>query len=295
MNPAGSRPRLAVTGTTGRLGRALATRLGGEFEVIELARPGFDLAEAGVVERIAALDFDVLLNPAAMTSLEACEDQPELAERVNARAPVALARACARSGRKMIHFSTDYVLDGRSPGLHGEDAAVDPLSVYATSKWHGEQGALDHGACVVRTSWVFGPERPAFPDQFVARALAGEPLAAVADKFSLPAFTTDLAGWTAAMVRAGCPNEVIHACQSGEPVSWHGMAIHLAGGLVRSGHLAGMPEIGELELGCMEAFRAARPRHTAMATGRLAGHLGHAPRPWREALDEHLADLLISR
>ncbi len=293
--PRDARPRIAVTGTTGRLGRALADRLAGEFPLVELPRGDFDLALPETPARVAAEDFEVLINPAAMTSLEGCEDAPELAEQVNAVAPAALARECARRGRRMIHFSTDYVLDGTTPGLHGEDAAVDPLSVYARSKWRGERAALEAGACVVRTSWVFGPERPAFPDQFVARALAGEPLAAVADKFSLPASTVDLVGWTAALVRAACPNQVIHACQSGEPVSWHGMARHLAAGLVRMGHLAAMPVIEPLELDRMAAFRAARPRHTAMATTRLAGHLGHPPRSWQDALDEYLASLRLSR
>ncbi len=99
----------------------------------------------------------------------------------------------------MIFFSTDYVLGGDREGLHSENEAVDPRSVYAQTKVEAEAAVLAEDGCVMRVSWVswvFGPERAAFPDQIVNRAMAGEPLAAVADKTSLPCFTGDLVAWT---------------------------------------------------------------------------------------------------
>ncbi|MEO0017529.1 MAG: hypothetical protein RLZZ522_812, partial [Verrucomicrobiota bacterium] len=177
--------RVAVTGTTGRVGAALARHFASDHEVVELPRARFDLADpAGVARVLEGLDCDIFLNPAGVTGLEACLDDPALAQRVNADAPGEIAAWAARRGVRLIHFSTDYVLGGREPGLHDETETPEPLSDYARTKLAGEQAVLAlPGACVMRVSWVFGPEKAALVDTVRAKALAGEPLAAVADKF----------------------------------------------------------------------------------------------------------------
>ena len=286
--------RLAITGTTGRVGRALATALAAGHEVIELPRAVFDLADPAAPEKLADWDFDLLLNPAGLTGLEHCEDDPELAERVNATAPAAMAEICRQRGKRMLHFSTDYVFDGLQPGLKGEDDPTHPLSVYGKTKERGERAVIEAGGTVMRVSWVFGPEKPAFPDTVLDRALAGLEVAAVADKFSLPAYTTDLAGWTAGLIGASCPAGIFHACNGGPATSWHGMAVEIVACLkARCG--IEIPEPKALLMNEIAAFRAVRPRHTAMDTGRLAALLGKAPRDWREALWEHVESRLISR
>lgn len=284
--------RVAVTGTTGRVGRAVADRMARDFRVIELPRNEWDFARRAVLGRIAGLDFDVLVHPAAMTSLEACEDDPELATRVNAEAPAELASLCRRRGVPMIHFSTDYVLDGSSPELLDESAPTAPLSAYGRSKLAGEQAVLAQGGCVLRVSWVFGPERPAFPDQVVSKALAGESLAAVDDKTSLPCLTTDLAGWVGELIERGPPNELLHACNPGEPVSWLGMAECVLDEVMEREALPVRPPVTAQRLDEVPFFRAARPRHTAMSPQRLEERLGHPLRPWPEALRAHVGDLL---
>ncbi|WP_367870302.1 NAD(P)-dependent oxidoreductase [Luteolibacter sp. Populi] len=286
--------RLAITGTTGRVGRALATELATAHEVIELPRAVFDLADPAAPGMLADWDFDVLLNPAGLTGLEHCEDDPELAERVNAAAPAAMAEICRQRGKRMLHFSTDYVFDGLQPGLRREDDPTNPLSVYGKTKERGERAVIEAGGTVMRVSWVFGPEKPAFPDTVLDRALAGLEVAAVADKFSLPAYTTDLAGWTAGLIGASCPAGIFHACNGGPGTSWHGMAVEIAACL-KEQHGIEIPEPKALLMNEMAAFRAVRPRHTAMDTGRLAALLGKPPRDWREALREHVESRLISR
>ena len=288
--------RLAITGTTGRVGRALADGLAASHELIELPRGVFDLADPACAERLAAWDFDLLLNPAGLTGLEHCEDDPDLAEQVNARAPAAMAAFCQAHGRKILHFSTDYVFDGHEPGLKQEDDPVNPLSVYGKTKEAGERAVLAAGGTVMRVSWVFGPEKPAFPDTVIDRALAGQEIAAVADKFSLPVYTPDLCGWVGGLLEGGCPAGLFHACNGGPVTSWHGMALEIVASL-RELHGIEVAEPKPLLMAEMSAFRAARPRHTAMATERLAALLGEGrmPRDWRLALREHVASRLISR
>ena len=285
-------PRIAVTGTTGRVGRALADRLAVDHEVVELPRTRWDFSDPSTVDRVGGLEFDLLIHPAAITSLERCEEDPERARRVNGEVPAELAALCRQRGAGMIHFSTDYVLDGSSPGLRDESAPVGPISAYGRSKLAGEEAVLAEGGCVLRVSWVYGPERGAFPEQVVQRALAGEPLAAIEDKTSLPCFTGDLAAWVAGLVEWGAANELLHACNPGEPVSWKDMAEWVLEVMAGSGALAERPVVAAQQLDDVPFFKALRPRHTAMATDRLAERLGRPLRPWKEAMRGHVISLL---
>lgn len=287
--------RIAITGTTGRVGLALARHFAEGREVVELPRKSFDLASVSpsLASLLDASDFDVLINPAGLTSLEACEDDPPLASRINAEAPAEMAAWCRDRGRKLLHFSTDYVFDGLEPGLRTEDDEARPLSVYGRTKLAGEQAVLAAGGTVMRVSWVFGPEKAAFPDQILDRALAGLELAAVADKYSRPTFTADLCGWVEGWLDAGAPAGCFHASNGGPVTSWHGMAREIVAFLTEKG--IATPPLKALVLDEMTAFRAPRPRHTAMDTRRLEALLETPPRDWREALRQHLESRLISR
>jgi dTDP-4-dehydrorhamnose reductase len=285
--------RIAITGTTGRVGQALARFFGEGHEVVDLSRIRFDLAAGALQPLLGELEFDLLLNPAGLTGLEQCEDEPSLAWRVNAGAPAEMAAFCRDHGKKLLHFSTDYVFDGLEPGLRTEDDRPAPLSVYGKTKLEGEQAVLAAGGTVMRVSWVFGPEKAAFPDLILDRALAGQDLAAVSDKFSRPTFTTDLCRWIDGWLETGAPAACFHACNGGPVTSWHGIAGEILGFLAEKGIAA--PSLKALRLEEMDSFRAPRPRHTAMSTQRLDSLLGHPPRDWREALREHLESRLISR
>ncbi|MDB6077853.1 MAG: nad(p)-binding domain [Akkermansiaceae bacterium] len=244
------------------------------------------------VRALWEIPFDVLINPAGLTGLEECEDDPELARRANVLGPAALARHCRDEGARMIHFSTDYVFDGKSPGLKSEEDLTSPLSIYGMTKHEGELAVLEAGGTVVRVAWVFGPEKAAFPDQLLADALAGRPLGAVADKFSLPTYTRDLAEWIAALIGRVGTSGLFHACNSGEPVSWHGMAEEIVSFLTDRGLLEPGVTVRPLSVMDLPSLRAPRPIHTAMATDQLVAVLGVEPRDWRVALHDHLKSSL---
>jgi dTDP-4-dehydrorhamnose reductase len=281
--------RIAVTGTTGRVGAALVRHFSGKHQVIPLPRSGCDLADAeslaGALDR---LECDVFINPAGITSLEVCEDDPALAMRVNAEAPGEIAAWAAERGVPVFHFSTDYVFGGEREGLRSEDDPAVPVSEYGRSKLAGEQVVLAMpGNCVVRVAWVFGPEKASFVDFIFDAALAAKPLVAVADKVSLPTFTTDLAGWMEGLIERKATG-VFHACNSGEPITWHDLAAAVCGEMVANGLIPTVPEIRKQTLAECTFFRAVRPRFTAMNTHRLAGILGTSPRHWHEALADHI-------
>lgn len=281
--------RIAVTGTTGRVGAALAKYLTTKHEVICLPRAVCDLADSVRLARcLDSLDCGVLLNPAGITSLEACEDDPRLAMRVNAEAPGEIAAWAASRGVKVYHFSTDYVFEGEVEGLRCELDPTFPVSMYGRSKLEGERAVLAFpGNCVVRVAWVFGAEKASFIDQQFDAVLAGKPLAAVADKFSLPVFTDDLCEWMDCLIDRDMSG-VIHACNSGEPISWYDLTEAVLETMSDCGILKNVPPVGRLSLAEMTSFRAVRPRFTAMDTQRLAGMIGVSPRPWREAVRDYV-------
>jgi dTDP-4-dehydrorhamnose reductase len=170
---------------------------------------------------------------------------------------------------------------------HEADEAF-PVSAYGRSKLAGELAILENPEnCVIRISWVFGPEKASFIDQQFDAALAGRPLAAVADKFSLPVYTADLCRWTEQLL-AKNSRGLIHACNSGEPISWHGLTEAVLEEMLECGVLQSLPEVRKQTLAEMAFFKARRPRFTAMDTQRLAGILGEAPRPWREAVADYV-------
>ena len=284
--------RIAVTGTSGRVGAALARHLAASHEVIYLPRKIFDLADPQAMRAVLGrLECDVLINPAGLTSLEACEDDPALAMRVNAEAPTEMARWASQTATRLMHFSTDYVFDGNENRLKTETDSPHPLSVYGTSKLAGERAVLSHPATtVVRVSWVFGPEKASFVDQIFAAALAGEPLAAIADKFSLPTATADLCHMVEALLARDC-HGIFHLSQTGEPTSWHGMACIIVDEMVESGKISVVPRIEALKLLEVASFRAARPRFTAMDTTKIAMAIGKTQRAWQEALREYVRSL----
>ncbi len=271
------------------MGAALVRNLALKHEVIPLPRSRCDLARPeSLAAALDTLECDVFLNPAGITSLEDCEDDAALAMRVNAEAPAEIASWAARRGVRVIHFSTDYVFAGESPGLVAEDRMPAPLSVYGRSKLAGEEAVLAFPQnCVVRVSWVFGPEKSSFVDRVFDDALAVKPLAAIADKFSLPLLTTDLAAWVTRLIEAGTTG-IVHACNAGDPASWHDMAVAVVSEMAAAGLLGTVPLVGRQNLSEMTSFRAIRPRHTAMATHRLAEVLGQPPRHWRDALAEYV-------
>jgi dTDP-4-dehydrorhamnose reductase len=280
--------RVAITGTTGRVGAALARQLAPRHEIMTLPRAACDFSNTeNLKAALDSLECDIFINPAALTSLEACEDDPRLAMRVNSAAPGIIALWAADRGIRMVHFSTDYVFGGENTTPLTESMPARPVNAYGRSKLAGEMAVLAHpGNLVLRVSWVFGPDKDSFVDQIFDAAIAQKPLAAIVDKHSLPTSATDLARWVEILLDNGAQG-LLHACNPGPPVSWHGMAECVVREMTDCGLLDSCPDVTALQLDEMPSFRATRPRFTVMDPGRLSNITGGL-RPWPEALADHI-------
>jgi dTDP-4-dehydrorhamnose reductase len=280
--------KLLITGANGRVGSALcAYFLQRGDEVIPVTRADVDLTNLPALRAfLLEKNFDCLINPAAMSAPDQCEQEPELAQRINADAPAVMAEIAQLRGVRMIHFSTDYVFAGDLAGKRRENDCAEPSTVYGRSKLAGEQKVLENApglASVLRVSWVYGGERPGFVDQVMAQLLAGQSVRAVSDKWSIPTALDDLCEWVACLSTSS-PGGIWHGCHAGEPVSWYALAIAVQETLQAGGWLAQGANVDAQSITEMSQWSARRPIHTAMDSAKLSSHL---PRPivdWRDAL-----------
>lgn len=208
--------RILIFGASGRTGQVLqAAAVQAGYEVLAPAHADCPLEQAEQVsDLVLGCGAQLVVNCAAISGLEACADDPLQAHLVNAVAPAAMALACRHTGARFVHLSTDYVLCGRRPGVKDESARCRPINWYAESKREGELQVLEAlpTAVVARVSWVCGnPQKPSFIESSVAKALAGQELAAVADKVSLPTDAADIAR-AALELGEGDYAGIIHVC-----------------------------------------------------------------------------------
>ena len=292
--------RILLTGSTGRLGGAflsLWAREGSGYDLCVLNRGELDLASPDSVKvRLDSLwregAFDVIVNPAAVSGLEQCLDDPDLAEAVNVASPRVMAEFCAERGIRLVHFSTDYVFSGKQESRKSEADPVGPVNVYGLSKRAGELAVL--GACssalICRVSWLFGPlgsAQSSHFDQVIERALRGEDQRLIGDKYSVPTFTYDAVRWVEVLLLNGSSG-IYHLCNTGDPESWLSYAQKVCGLASGYGYDVSAGKLHEMSLLEADFFREARPVHTAMLPARLINEGLITPRHWMKAAEEYL-------
>ena len=282
--------KIAIIGSNGRLGAALVREYQRDYEVTSYDRSQFDL---GQVDRIrsalAGAKFELLINCAALTNVDYCESHREEAFVVNAETPRLLAKIANEKSAKLVHFSTDYVFDGKKMGPYVEEDKAVPLSVYGESKLEGERRVLEVSSqnLVVRLSWVFGPDKPSFIDQIIQRARESGVVTAVADKFSAPTYTIDVASWLRLAVDKDA-NGILHLANNGG-CSWQEWAQYAIDVCRSLGIPLKAERVGAVSLADMKNFVAQRPVYTVLSTSKFAAFTGAEPRHWRAAVAEYIS------
>ncbi len=276
-----------VAGAQGQLGRDLVAMLGSEVAWAG-GRAELDVTDwEAVWSVVARVRPDVIFNGAAYNKVDGAETETARALEVNALAPSLLALAAREVGALLVHFSTDYVFDGRSKHPYREDDCPRPLGAYGVSKLAGEQLVLASPSerLIVRTSSVFGrggnrQKGGSFVERILEQARAGRPLRVVSDQRFSPTYAPDLAAAAVALVRAGARG-LYHVANEGS-CSWHELATK---GLALAGVEAPVAAITAAELN----LAAARPAYSVLDTGRYQSLGLPALRPWPDALAASLA------
>ena len=281
--------KIVILGTGGRLGAALLREYRDKFEVTGFDRTQLDLSDMnGVREKLQETGFDALINAAGFTKVDLCETQPDRAFLINAEAPRVLAEICGEMGSRLIHFSTDYVFDGekREPYTEGDQAT--PISIYGESKLAGEKNVLaaQDRNLVVRVSWVFGPDRPSFIDAMIKGALESERVDAIADKFSAPTYTRDIAEMLPQFFERGVDG-ILHFSNAGQ-CSWQEYAQWALDSCRNAGLPLRVRTVGAGKLENMTNWIARRPVYSVLSTAKYTKLTGISPRTWREAVSDYI-------
>ena len=282
--------KIAIIGAGGRLGAALVREYRDSLEVTGFNHAQLDLSNLDKIrKKLGGTDFNVLINAAAFTNVDLCETQPEQAFRINAEAPRVLAEICSEKSAKLIHFSTDYVFDGEKRAPYTEEDEANPISVYGESKLAGERNVLATGnrSLVVRVSWVFGPDRPSFIDGMIKRAQESETVDAIADKFSTPTYTHDIAKMLSQFFDSDVEGGIVHFANAGR-CSWQDYAQWALDCCDKAGLSLKAKTVGACRLKDMANWIARRPVYSVLSTAKYTQLTGISPRTWREAVADYI-------
>lgn len=286
--------KILITGSKGQLSQELQLALAGEGKVLALGHKVLDLAvPTQIRQQIRLLRPDLIINAAAYTAVDPAQDDRDRAFAVNAIGPGVLAEEAVALGVPLIHYSTDYVFDGRKTEPYQEEDLPAPLSVYGASKLAGEQAIQAVGGehLILRTSWVYSLHGRNFLLTMQRLLQERDSLSVVEDEVGAPTWAGTIAAVTAEMVRkwrngAGGPNGLYHLTATGE-TSWYGFACSIAEHLERQGLLR-----ARLEpiLSTDYPTAAQRPLNSRLSCARLQRDWDIALPDWETALHQCLAN-----
>ena len=293
--------RLLLVGANGQIGHALRRSLAPLGDVVSTLRSGhlddgaacetLDLADldaiAPLVERVRP---DVVVNAAAYTAVDRAEEDADLAFRINALATGRLAIACVRADVPLVHYSTDYVFDGRGSRPYREDDPTSPLGVYGNSKPDGEVAIADSGArhLILRTAWVYGLYGHNFLRTMLRAGADRDELRVVAAQHGCPTPAWLVAEATTAILRQGILDSGIRHLVAGGQTTWHGFAEAIFDEAFERGLIARRPIVTPIRSADYPA-RAVRPAYSVLDTARLREEYALELPDWRDALARTLA------
>jgi dTDP-4-dehydrorhamnose reductase len=274
--------RVMVTGAAGQLGSTLVAGLSRTYDVVGFTRAQLDIAdEPAVLDRVAAVGPDALINCAAYNDVEGAEDAAVEALAGNALGVLSLSRAAAASSTLLIHYSTDFVFDGSIDRPYSEGDPPKPLSTYGSSKLLGEWFALEAPTSyVLRVESLFGghPAKSSI-DKILAGIENGQPVRVFADRTVTPSYVADVTAATEALLSRQPAFGVYHCVNSGV-TTWHGVAVEAARLLKKEA------EIVPVSSDAVK-LRARRPRYCALSNEKLAS-AGIAMPTWQDALARYV-------
>lgn len=281
--------KILILGAKGMLGRELC-RVFREHEVFAWDFGDLDITkEAEVMEKIGALRPNLIINAAAYNNVDKAEEEREKANLINGRAVGFLTRAADEADATLIHYSTDYVFDGKNETGYAEGAAPHPISAYSESKFLGETEIQKANKFyLIRLSRLFGKMgdgvnvKKSFVDVMLDLSEKQDNINVIDEEMSSPTYAPDLAERTKFILDSAAPYGIYHASNGGA-CTWYEFAKEIF-------RLSGKNIMVNSVSGDKFPRPAARPKFSVLLNTKLP-----EMRPWQEALGEYLNQLRPAR
>lgn len=292
---------ILLIGKNGQVGWELQRILSGFGQLISIDVPEINLVHPDSIRAVMREHRpSLVINAAAYTAVDAAEEEPELAMAVNGVAPGLLAEEMKRSGGALVHYSTDYVFDGKKKEPYREDDAPNPLSEYGRTKLAGEEAVRSVAAphLIFRTSWVYGTRGKNFVLTMLRLSRQNEELRIVSDQVGAPTWCRLIAQVTVSVLeRAGAltnPSSLprrdglYHLTAAGE-TSWYDFARSiLALDLAKeSQRMKRVVPVSAVEY----PTRARRPQNSRLDCSRLCNAFDISLPHWEKSLREVMQEI----
>ncbi len=278
-----------ILGAKGMLGRSLAEL----FTKKKYKVTAWDLAQIDITdpeqcrEKIPRLEVPLIINAAAYTNVDGAEKEQDTAMKINGEAAGYLAEIAEETGAKLVHYSTDYVFDGKSKKPYNEDDKTNPISAYGKSKLKGEENILKTGSdfIIIRTEWLFGKYGKNFVRSIINAASQKNKLEVVNDQKGAPTFTVDLAEATLNLITKSADG-IVNFTSSGE-TTWFDFASLILREL----------NIDTVDVAPIKSSKlklpAKRPANSLLSLDKYKKITGKTPPEYSDALNRYLKLILL--
>ena len=295
---------ILLLGKNGQVGWQLQRALAPLGDVVALDRAGADglcgnLEDLdGIAATVRALRPRAIVNAAAYTAVDKAESEPELAQRINADAPAALAHEAAACGALLLHYSTDYVFNGSGNAAWKEDDACAPLNTYGASKLGGERAIQQSGCAhlIFRTSWVYAARGANFARTMLRLAAEREQLTVIADQWGAPTgaeLIADVSAHALAQTLAAPEKAGLYHLVAAGETNWLEYARFVLAHAAAQGAPIKAREVRPITTDEWPSA-ARRPLNSRLDTSRLRRTFGLRLQPWQQGVARAVSDMLSS-
>lgn len=281
---------LGAGGLTGRYLVREAKRRG--LEVMGLTRQELDISRPEAArETLLKVGPELVMNAAAVTSLEFCEENPGLSRKVNREAPEEWAKECGRSGVKFVHLGTDYIFDGKKSSAYLPTDPPAPLSRYGQDKAEGEKRVrrANPQALIVRLAWVYGHGGKTFMSKLPGMVAERELVELAGGRTGSCTYAGEAARTLLDLAEKRAEG-IFHGVQAGE-TTWKKFAEKAAELMRKGGRKVACAEVRELPQGEISGLKVARPAFSVLDMTETEKILGRRVSRWEEGLTEYLREI----
>lgn len=290
--------RIILFGENGQLGKQFINDLDKSYELIVFSKEEIDFKNINIFRtKIQKIKPTYIINAAAYTAVDLAEQNKEEAFMINALALKTLASICKMINATLVHFSTDYVFDGKKSIAYTEDDITAPLNIYGKSKLEGEKNIINSGCnfIIIRVSWLMSKYNNNFIKNIINKLIKGEHLKVVDDQIGVPTSTNFVVNITKKLLVKNVKyiKEIFHVVPNGS-VSWYNLALYLVDEMKRHRICIKKNQVQSIKSSQYKT-PAERPKNSCLNNEKVSSFLNLDIKSWKielkDVIDFHIKNI----